>query len=198
MANVWRDLRGILGNILGFGKDGFNLKNASGVAQFRNNADSGWADVEVEDVLIHSSNSAFYAQLQAPAGLASNQTYILPLAGATIPTTTGLHFSKITSFTQATSSPLTLDAAPPANATLAKVRVMVDTAAAGGSPTITVGISGTPARDMAATENNLKAVGQYIVEPMLALGGSPGAQIGTIVVSAQTFIGRIELEYILA
>lgn len=198
MASVWRDIRGVLGGILQFAIGGFNLKNVSGVAQFRNAADSAWADVEVEDVLIHSGNSTFKAILQAPPGLASDQTYVLPPAGATIPTTTGMHFSKIVPFTQATSSPVTLDSAPPANATLAKVRVVTDTAAAGGSPTISIGVSGTPALYMTTSENNLKAVGQYIVEPFVALGGSPSNPIATIVVSSQTFVGRIELEYILA
>lgn len=198
MANtIWRELSGILGGVLQFTLSGFRLKNNSGVAQVRNAGDTGWADIEVESVRIHSTNATFAAILEAPSGLAADQTYTLPLAGTTIPSSSGMHVSVITAFTQASSSPLALGT-PPANATLNKVRVAVDTAAAGGSPTISIGITGTTARDMATTENNLKAVGQYVTEPFLALGGSPGAQIATIVASAQTFTGRIELEYIYA
>ena len=198
MANIWRDIRGILGSIFQLGIGGPNLKNSSGVIQARNAADSGWADVEVENILLHGSNGTYKVILEAPAGMTGDLTLTLPGTTTTIPSSSGMHVSKITSFTQATSSPLTLDAAPPVNGTLAKVRIMVDAAASGGSPTFAVGVSGTPARDMATTENNLKATDQYLVEPMRALGGSPAAIIGTIVVSGQTFVGRVQLEYILA
>lgn len=198
MANLWQDIRGILGGILGLGLTGPNLKNSSGVVQVRNNADSGWADIEVEDVLIHSTNGTNKVILSAAAGLAGDVTITLPSTTSSIPSSTGLHYSKVVAFNQATSSPLTLDSAPPANAILEKVRVVVDTAAAGGSPTISVGVSGTPALYSATTDSNLKAVGQYIVDPFVALGGSPAAIIATIVASSQTFVGRIELSYILA
>ena len=197
MANtIWREISGILGGVLQFTLSGFRLKNNSGVAQFRNAGDTGWADAEVEDLHIHSTNATFKATLQAPAGLASDQVYVLPLVGTTIPSSSGMRVSKIVSFTQASSSPLTLDT-PVANATLAEVRTIVDSAAAGGSPTLSIGVSGTPARDQATTDNNLKAVSQYVTEPFLALGASPGAIIATIVASAQTFSGRIVLTYIL-
>lgn len=101
---------------------------------------------------------------------------------------------KTASFTQATSSPLTIFT-PPANARLSKLVVKVDTAASGGSPTLSIGVSGTVARDMDTTENNLKATGIYEVAPFTDVGSSPAAVIVTIVPDAQTFTGRIWVYY---
>jgi hypothetical protein len=198
MADITRQLRRILDTIVQFGGfAGFQLKNASAVMQVRNAADSDFTQAEVKEAWIHGTNATFKVILTAPAGLAADQTVTLP-AGGTVPATTGLHVSKIVSFNQATSSPLTVDAAPPANATLNQVRVAVDTAAAGGTPLISIGVSGTTGLYMGTGDNSLKAAGQYINDNFVALGGSPAAIIATIVPSGQTFSGRIELEYILA
>lgn len=194
MGAITRELTRVINGITQWGLAGFKLKNSSGVAQIRDSDDAGFADIEVEDVLIHSANATFYVRLLAPSGLAGNIDVTLP-STAVIIAPFGVNYSKIVSFTQATSSPLTIDATPPVNGTLVYARLVVDTAAAGGSPTISIGVSGTPARDMATTDNNLKEVGQYLIENFLALGGSPGAIIATIVPSAQTFTGRIELNY---
>lgn len=196
MANLWRDIRGITGAIFGFGIGNPQIKASGAELQARNTGDTDYADIHGQEIILTPSGSAFKLTLQAPT-LASDQVVTLPLAG-TVPIQTGLHKTVITAFTQATSSPVTLDAAPPVNGTLIEVRVLVDSAAAGGSPTLSIGVSGTVSRDMATTENNLKAVGQYVDEEWLALGGSPAAIIGTIVVSAQTFSGRIALTYVLA
>jgi len=198
VGNVTRQLRRILDTIVQIGGfAGFQLKNAAAVMQVRNAADNDWAHAEVKDVLIHSANGTFKVILQAAAGLAADQTVILPASG-TIPSSSGMHVSKIVAFTQASGSPLTIDAAPPANATLDHVRIAVDAAAAAGSPTISVGTSGTPALYMATADSNLKEAGQVINDNFVALGASPAAIIATIVASAQTFSGRIELRYILA
>lgn len=187
------DIKRILSSVLQWGISGFNLKDSGGsLAQFRNAADNGWSDVEVQKLRIHGSNGTFYVELTAPA-LSGNVTHTLPVSGFS-----GLNYTKITSFSQASSSPLTLDSAPPANGTLNRVKLAVDSPAAGGSPTVEVKFSGG-ATLMATTDNNLKeAAGQFIVEPFQALGGSPAAIQAVIVTSAQTFSGRIALEYILA
>lgn len=91
-------------------------------------------------------------------------------------------------FTQATSSPLTI-VTPTNGEIVRKVIVEVTTAATAGSPTISVGVSGTTNAYMDTTENNLKEVGVYEVEPMVS--NSAAAVIATIVVSAQTFVGKV-------
>lgn len=193
MGAITRELKRVINGITQWGLTGFNLKNSAGVAQIRNAADNDWADIEVQDVLIHSSNGTFKARLVVGT-LSGDIDINLPLLAGSI-VAAGVNYSKILAFTQATAATFTIDAAPPANGTLVYVRVVVDTAAAGGSPTLQIGVAGTLGRDMATTDNNLKEVGQYITENFLSLGGSPGAIIGTLVVSAQTFTGRIELNY---
>lgn len=195
MASVWRDLRGILGSIFAFGIGGPQIKASGTELQARNAADSDFTDMHVQEIILTPSGSAFKLTVQS-AALASDQVVTLP-AGGTLPTTTGLHKTVILAFTQASGATFTIDADPPPNGTLIEIRVLTDTAAAGGSPTITIGVTGTLARDMAATDNNLKSVGQYVVEEWLALGATPADIIATMVVSAQTFAGRIALTYVL-
>jgi len=95
-------------------------------------------------------------------------------------------------FTQATSSPITI-VTPTNGEIVRKVIVEVTTAAAAGSPTISVGVSGTVEAYMAAAENNLKEVGVYEVEPMVS--NAAAAIIATIVVSAQTFVGKVTVVF---
>ena len=98
------------------------------------------------------------------------------------------------SFTQATSSPtLLLD--PSDNTIISKIAIIVDTGATGGSPTVSIGTSGTPGRDMATTDSNLLITGTYIYEPYTACGISGDNIIITIVPSSQTFSGRVYLHY---
>jgi hypothetical protein len=97
-------------------------------------------------------------------------------------------------FTQATASPLTIFT-PPANAIIREVAVQVTTPAAGGSPTISIGVAGTVERDMAASESDLKTTAIYRVSPMTAVGASPAAIIATLVPSGQTFTGKVFVIY---
>lgn len=98
-------------------------------------------------------------------------------------------------FTQATTSPATIFT-PENGEIVTEVIVEVTTAAGGGSPTLAIGVSGTTGAYMATTENNLKEVGVYDVEPMVV--NSAAAIIATIVVSAQTFVGKITVKTSLA
>jgi hypothetical protein len=108
--------------------------------------------------------------------------------------TAGAFNVALISFTQATSSPaLLLD--PPNGAVLTKIVVVVDTAGSTGSPTCSVGVSGTAGRDMATTDSDLKIQGTYIVEPYTACG-TDGANISlTITPDSQTFSCRCYLHY---
>lgn len=92
------------------------------------------------------------------------------------------------SFTQATSSPITV-VTPTNGEIVSRVIVEITAAAAAGSPTIAVGVSGTTGAYMATTENNVKEVGVYEVEPMVSNAAAP--VIVTITPSAQTFTGIV-------
>jgi hypothetical protein len=196
--NVTREVRRILNSLVQFGGwSGFQLKDSSAVMQVRDAADAGFSDAEVKQLLLHGPNASFKAIVTVPA-LTADVTVTLPELPGGSTGFSGMHVSKIVAFTQATGSPLTIDAAPPPGATLDQVRVAVDTAASGGAPTLSIGVSGTPALYMTTTDNNLREAGQYIVDPFTLLSGSPAAIIATLVPNSQTFTGRIELRYILA
>jgi hypothetical protein len=98
------------------------------------------------------------------------------------------------SFTQATSSPALL-CTPTANAIVTKCVIVTDTAAAGGAPTCSIGVSGTVGRDMATTDSSLLTLGTYIYEPYTACGATPAAISLTITPASQTFAGRAYVFY---
>jgi hypothetical protein len=100
------------------------------------------------------------------------------------------------SFTQATSSPHTL-LYPPDGSIISKIICVVDTAASGGSPTLSVGTVGDTDRDFEVTDSDLKVAGIYLYEPYTECGSNSLPIIVTLVASGQTFAGRAYLWYIL-
>ena len=101
---------------------------------------------------------------------------------------------KTASFTQATSSPVTL-LDPPNNAVITKIVVVVDSAASAGSPTVSVGTAGDADRDMDELDSDIKVGATYIVEPYTACGTNGDNIILTITPDSQTFSGRCYLHY---
>lgn len=99
------------------------------------------------------------------------------------------------SFTQATSSPVTL-LDPPNNAVVTEIVVVVDSAASGGSPTVSVGTASDPDRDMDEPDSDIKTAATYIVEPYTACGTNGDNIILTITPDSQTFSGRCYLHYV--
>lgn len=76
---------------------------------------------------------------------------------------------------------------PTANATILEVAIEVTVAAAGGAPTVKVGISGTDNKYMTTAENDLGQTGIYRVFPYFDEDGTPDAIILTIAADSQTF-----------
>jgi hypothetical protein len=106
-----------------------------------------------------------------------------------------MDYSKKVGFTQATSSPLTLDSSPPKNSILTEIVLIIDSASGGSVPTFSVGVSGSVSL-YAATENfDLKTVGQYAVYPYAMLGSSPATIIATMSAASATYSGSIILRY---
>lgn len=186
------------------------ITDNSGVVEAKDSAGTSYAAVKATQVRFSGANASNYVGLTAPSGLGASPLFVLPSAdGATgqfLKTDGALNLSFAsamayaeqmvdTSFTEATSSPLTVFT-PAANATLTRVQVTISAAAAGGSPTLSVGVVGTVERDMAATECDLKTVGCYEVCPNTDVTGTPGTVIATITPSAQTFTGIIRIWYV--
>lgn len=186
------------------------VKDSSGVVQFRDATDAAFVDAAANKSRIHGSNATNAVVLTAPSGLGSTVTFTLPSAVGTtnqvladvggdgtlgfINVTSNANLLQQESFTEATSSPLTIFT-PPANARILRIVIDVSVAAGAGSPTISVGTASTPAAYMATTENDLKAVGVYEVNEPYELGGSPDAVIATITPDGQTFTGIVYVEY---
>lgn len=185
------------------------LKDASSVLQVRNAADSAYLALAALNVRVQGSNATNAVVLAAPAALSGDFTITLPPnagssgyvlqtdgAGTTVwaAVSTNADLVQVEAFTEATTSPLTIFT-PPANAIITDVVIDVTTAAGAGSPTCSVGISGTVARDMATTESDLKTVGRYQANPDTDVTGSPAAIILTITPSGQTFTGKVYVKY---
>lgn len=95
-------------------------------------------------------------------------------------------------FNQATSSPLTIFT-PIANSLISKVQIEVLTAAAGGNPSVSVGTSGDPDRDMKTDQSWLNFIAVYEVTPNTDIGASPVPIILTITPDGQNFSGEVRV-----
>ena len=186
-----------------------NIKDSSGVVQFRNSTDAAFVDSASLKVRIHGSNATDSITLAAPAGLAGTVTLTFPSDdGASgqflqtdgsgnmtwVDTTSNASLVQSEAFTEVTGSPLTIFT-PPANAFITKIAIEISAAAAGGSPTLIVGTGGTPNLYMATTDSDVKTTGIYEIDLYDDVTGSPAAVILTIVVSGQTFSGTVFVHY---
>jgi hypothetical protein len=155
-----------------------------------------------------SPSTVNYVGLTAPAGQASSPTFVLPGAdGATgqflqtdgsfnLAFATAMAYAEMVNETAFTNTDTTLALfTPAANALITKCQIEVSTTTAAGSPTISIGVAGTVARDMATTESDLKTVGLYEVYSNTVTTTSL-AMIATVVASAQTFTGFVRVWYV--
>lgn len=205
------DLAGTLLDYFRIGA-GVRLKNVTGRLDVRNAGDTAY--IEAVALKYRLPSGANFLTLETPA-LTGNSTFIFPVATAAggapsagqaiifdgtkhvySAVASNAELTVVEAFNQGTASPLTVFNAP-ANAVIKKVTVKVLTAAAGGSPTLSVGITGTPAAYMTTTENSLREVANYEVEPHISVGASAIDVIATIVASSQTFTGEIHVTYAL-
>jgi hypothetical protein len=187
----------------------FRLKDSSGVVQLRNAGDTAFADGAVNKLRVQGNNAANAVILTSPGALGSNVTFTLPGAdgstGQVIKTDGAgtLSFVSVNaiginiqeeSFTEATSSPVTIFSAD-ANTIVLEVTVVISVAAGGGSPTVEVGITGTTNLFMTTAETDLLTVGTYTVYPETSVGVSTVNVLLSIVPSAQTFTGKVFVKY---
>lgn len=210
VGDKWRKLRGIIGGMIQLGIGGPNLKNNAGVVEVKNAADSAYANLYARDIQLNDGDTNRVAIKSA--ALSANWDWTLPPddgspsqvlqtdgAGVTIWATVAGGTDKptvdTTSLAFGTGSPLTMFTLP-ANAVISFVKIIVDTAFNGTAPTVSIGVSGTVSKYMAATEVDLKTVGVYEVDPGLAAEGSTNAMIATYAAdSSSAGAARILVEY---
>ena len=83
----------------------------------------------------------------------------------------------------------------PINAVVNNVRVIVDTVFS-GTPSLSIGITGTTSKYMAANQMDLAVIGVYEAYPGLAAIGTTDAIIATYSAGAAAAgSGRIEIDY---
>lgn len=171
------------------------LKNNSGALNVRDSADTVYADTAMATLFLQGATSgAVGLKGDTNAGAV---TYTLPNTdgstgdalvtdGAGVlsftPVATGANMvkSQVENVAFNSGSPITIFT-PPANATLLRVIVDVDTAfdASGPTANLSVGIVGTTSKYMGATDNDLTAVGTYEVAPNYQEDGTPDVVIIT-------------------
>lgn len=189
--------------------NGIGLKNNSGTLEVRTPDDTAYANTNLHSIKILGSNASNGITITAPGALGSNVTLTLPNSdgasgevlttdGSGIlswsPTTANGSLTQTETFTQATSSPLTIFT-PPTGAFISKVAIDVTSAASGGSPTLQVGTASDPNAYMDTDESDVKTVATYLTFPFTSVIGAPDAVVLTITPSAQTFSGRVFVEY---
>lgn len=210
-GDIWQKLRGTVRTIFQVGLGGPNLKNNSGVLEVKNPSDTAYSNIRVNDLVL-SDDDTNKLTLRTPANLASDYFLEFPaddgspsqvlstdgsgvLSWQTLAGGTDKPTVDTTSLAFGTASPLALFTLP-ANAVINWVKVIVDTAFNGTAPTLSIGISGTLSKYMAATEVDLKTAGVYEVDPGLASVGSTEALIATYAADTSSAgAARILIEY---
>lgn len=204
-------LRGTLQNIFGIGGTaGINIKNSSGIMQARNGADNNWASMEGRDMRVHGTNPTNYAGFQAGAGMSGSVIWSLPLTDGSSNQVLGTNgagtliwlsgaggsgdnrFELAFDETTGTQDIFT----PTDNDKIVRIVVVVDTSAAGGSPSLVIGVSGDTSRYVTAADAPLTLGNNTIFEIILDedVGTTPPAIQAVVTGGGQVFSGTIYVE----
>lgn len=178
---------------IGIGTTVVRLKNVAGVLEIRNKADSADAALVASklsasgDVIELNEDSAGSGDdwkltlARAATGMTEDYTFTFPIDGgspsqflqtdgdgntswATIGGSTDKVGLEVTALAFGSATPVAMFTLP-ANAYISLIEVNVDTAFDGTAPTASIGIAGTTSKYVAATQIDLKTVGQYIIGP---------------------------------
>jgi len=215
MASIWQDLLGTTKAFFRIGFTGPRLKNASGNLAVRNPGDSADAEI-ITSKLNVSGNSVdlnsdaagagadWKFTLQRPSsGMSAAVTLTLPVDDGSPDQVLKTDGSGVLSWTSAASTEaddkidtttLAFDSTSPvamftlpANAIIERIQVIIDTAF-DGTPTASVGISGTVSKYLASTDIDLtQAAGTvFEVHPGVAAPGGTEALIITYAAGSAT------------
>lgn len=207
LKDVWLNLRGTMGNLLGVGgKAGVALKNSSGKLIIREGDDSANANIQVAAIEIEDAGTGDVITISAPT-LTGNVNLVLPADDGSPGQFLQTNGSGSTSWASSSSNADITDSTdfdqtggtlamftPPANALIRRVTAVVDSAAGGGSPTLKIGVTGTLDKYMETGHNDLKNTGIYETQPEIQETTALPI-IATIVASSQTFSGRLYVTY---
>ena len=220
------DFLGTSVNSFLIGINGVRLKNSSGALLVRNPGDTVDAAVTASqlnnsgDTIVLNSDAVnsgtdYAITLARPTtGMGAGYTYKLPISAGspgqvqatdgsgnlywlTIAGTADKISSDTTTLAFGTTSPLTLFTLP-ANAVVESVRVIIDTAF-NGTPSLSIGITGTTSKYMSSTQVDLTGVATTIYEvyPGKTSVGTTEALIATYSAGAASAgAARIEVDYV--
>lgn len=195
VGDIFRKMRGAIGNLFMVDSNNaaaVNLKNAAGVLELRNKADTAYAALSTSSLVVNDTNGQSVTFITPD--LVANYTLTLPaddgtpgqvqatdgagvLSWVTSVDTSACIREDTTTLAFGTASPLTLFTIP-ANATILTVTVTVDTAFT-GTPTLSTGITGTTSKYTGTGDVDLKVAGKYLIEPALIAVGTTEALIAT-------------------
>ena len=170
------------------------LKNAAGILQIRNKADTLFAKASVLAVELNDNGGTNRkTTIQMPVGAAADLTINLPTVvgsagqavttdgagtwGYTTITTVASVSADTTALAFGTASPLTLFTLP-ANAVITDIHIVVDTAF-NGTALLSIGIAGTTSKYAGTGDIDLLTANSYDFSPDIVPVGTPEALIGT-------------------
>ena len=195
-----------------FGVGDIQLKDNTGVAEIRDNTDSAYADLALNQVQVHGDNAANAVILDAPAALGSDLTLVLPATDGSdgdVLTTDGsgnLSFETPVSnsiqmvskqFTQADGASFALFT-PLAGTVILEVAVRVDVNASssGPAPKLAVGTVADDEAYMLFNDNNIEQLSTFLRVQHTDVIGSPDAIIGTVTnTAAKSFTATVFIKY---
>jgi hypothetical protein len=192
--SIIADLKATFNNIFQIGKGGVKLKNNSQNLQIRNSADTEYSDISAKELNLQGVNGDYSISVKKPNALAVNYDFILPpdtgspsqvlstdgvgnLSWVDAGNTAPLLKFDTTTIAHDSSSPVTMFTLP-ANAVVRLVQIIVDSAF-DGTPTLSVGITGTLSKYLATTQVDLNEVGSYEVSPTAIASGTTENLIAT-------------------
>lgn len=205
------------------GLAGATIKSNAGVVEMKNTADSAFAGlkalilqatgntIEINANAASTGTDWKYSLLRPSTGMTAAINLTLPpttgtagqalvtdgsgnLSYASTASTASCQTTDTTSVAFGSTSPVAMFTLP-VNAVVNNVRIIVDTAF-NGTPSLSIGITGTTSKYMAATQMDLSTVGVYEAYPGLAPIGTTEAIIATYAAgSASAGAGRIEIDY---
>lgn len=193
---------------------GIRLANSGDtILEIRDKAGTAFRDLRARAMSFRMATGTNEVKLQIPSEPASNITFNLPVTTGTtgqVLTTDGTGTMSWSTVSLAnnqvlsqqevvaynSSSPVTIFT-PPALATILSVMVEVETAFNATGCSLSVGVVGTTARYMGATDNDLSTVATYEVQPLYEEGGSPTAIIVTFAAGSGGSTGscRVTVNY---
>jgi len=209
--SAWSKLTGTQVGKFILGLTGVTLKNNAGDLEVRNNADTAFASVTVDEVTVFNNTAGFGNTIKTQATQAANYTYELPLTDGTSGQVLGTDGSGVLDWVSAasTTSSWKVDSTTvafgsgstvsmftlPANAVIESVVVIVDTAF-DGTANLSVGISGNASKYFGSGDALLQTADRYEVPNQLdAVGTTEALEVAYSAGGATVGSARVLVSY---